>query len=108
MKTFLALLSLLPFVLHAQETESAHQPKLRGAIMMANSHIPAAENSNNAIDVLPSWGIDLDYFFHRRWSVAFISDIKLFKATFTIWRQQCKEEFRGMLVYLPMHWMWLK
>ncbi len=77
MKNALTLLLLLPLILHAQEKESAHQPKIRGAIMMANSHIPAAENSTNAIDVLPAWGIDLDYFFHKRWSVAFITDIKL-------------------------------
>ncbi len=65
------------FVL-AQETESnEHKPKIRGAIMMANSHIPKATEGGKSVHVVPTWGIDVDYFFHSRWSVGFQSDVKL-------------------------------
>ena len=59
------------------ETKPAHQPKIRGAIMMANSHVPKAiEGSINGV-IIPTWGFDIDYFFHPRWSLALQSDIKL-------------------------------
>ena len=45
------------------ETKPAHQPKIRGAIMMANSHVPKAiEGSINGV-IIPTWGFDIDYFF---------------------------------------------
>jgi hypothetical protein len=62
----------------AQESESkAHQQKIRGAIMMANSHIPKATEGENEIVIVPVWGFDVDYFFHPRWSVAIQGDVKL-------------------------------
>lgn len=77
----LVIICLLPFWLHGQEfTEghsTKHKPQLRGAIMMANSHIPAAKEGGKSILIVPTWGVDVDYFFHKRWSVAVQSDIKL-------------------------------
>lgn len=54
-----------------------HKPKIRGAIMMANSHVPKALEDGKQVTIIPTWGFDVDYFFHSRWSVALQGDIKL-------------------------------
>ncbi len=78
-KTF--LLTVISFVFGfaiAQETErNEHKPKIRGAIMMANSHVPNATGGGKEVTVIPTWGFDVDYFFNLRWSVALQGDIKL-------------------------------
>lgn len=84
MKHFLLFSWLFLFIgpLMAQEhnleqAESGHTPRWRGAIMMGNSHVPRAFDGEKNILVIPTWGFDVDYYFHPRWSVAFQSDIKL-------------------------------
>jgi hypothetical protein len=68
----------LPFMLLAQEEDSdTHASRIRGAIMMGNSHIPQAYEGGKSVIVIPVYGFDLDYFFHRRWSVGMQADIKL-------------------------------
>jgi len=47
--------------------EETHKPQIRGAIMMANSHVPNAMQGEKSIAVIPAWGFDLDYFFHPHW-----------------------------------------
>jgi hypothetical protein len=65
-------------MISAQEPESDEfKPTIRGAIMMANSHIPKSFEGEKKIAVLPTWGVDVDYFFHRRWSAAMQADIIL-------------------------------
>jgi hypothetical protein len=62
----------------AQENEDAEQkPKIRGAIMMANSHVPKSFEGNKKVAIIPTWGVDVDYFFHPRWSAAMQADIML-------------------------------
>lgn len=62
----------------AQEAAGTdYKPKIRGAIMMANSHVPNATEGGKKVTIVPTWGFDIDYFFHRHWSVAFQVDIKL-------------------------------
>src|SRR6187549_1008069 len=62
----------------AQEEEgSANKPKIRGAILMANSHVPKATEGGKKVTIIPTWGFDIDYFFHPRWSVALQGDVKL-------------------------------
>ena len=62
----------------AQEKESEeHKPKVRAAILMANSHVPYATNGGEEVVIIPTWGFDIDYFFHSRWSVALQGDLKL-------------------------------
>lgn len=74
-------LVLLGFVLQTLAQESVvmdeHRPMVRGAIMMANSHIPNATEGGHKVAIVPTWGFDVDYFFHPRWSVALRGDIKL-------------------------------
>jgi hypothetical protein len=65
--------------LFAQDNSESkeHKPQIRGAIMMANSHVPNSFLNTKTTTIMPTWGMDLDYFFHKRWSVAMQGDIKL-------------------------------
>lgn len=45
--------------------------------MMAYSHVPSATEGGTSVAVIPTWGLDVDYYFHRRWSAAIQIDIKL-------------------------------
>jgi hypothetical protein len=60
-----------------QEIEKPFTPMIRGAIAMENSHVPNATEGGQKVSIIPGWGIDIDYYFHRRWSVAWQGDIKL-------------------------------
>lgn len=72
------ILTCLSLLTNAQESEKkAFKPKIRGAIMMANSHVPTATEGGKTVTVIPTWGFDVDYFFHPRWSVALQGDIKI-------------------------------
>ncbi|HWA34827.1 MAG TPA: hypothetical protein VG737_11880 [Cyclobacteriaceae bacterium] len=77
MKYYSFIIAILLFegMAHAQQEE--HRPQIRGAIMMANSHVPSAIEGPLSGVIIPVWGFDVDYFFHRRWSVALQGDIKL-------------------------------
>lgn len=75
---FIGLLILMSTLIKAQEIQSEeHKPKIRGAIMMANSHVPNATKGGKEVAIVPTWGFDVDYFFYRRWSVAIQGDVKL-------------------------------
>jgi hypothetical protein len=75
--SFLMAFVLLSGFVSAQEaTEEFHQ-KIRGAIMMGNSHMPKATEGGNHVAIIPVWGFDVDYYFHKRWSVAIQGDVKL-------------------------------
>ena len=71
------LISFFQSAIAQEEEQSEHQKKIRGALMMANSHVPNSTNGDKQVVVIPTWGFDVDYFFHRRWSVAFQGDVKL-------------------------------
>lgn len=74
----LMFLTFLSFNTHSQnEVKDDDLPKFRGAIMMANSHVPAATEAGKKVAIMPTWGFDFDYFFHKRWSVALQGDVKL-------------------------------
>ncbi|TDK45423.1 hypothetical protein [Algoriphagus formosus] len=80
--TFLIFgLSLFGLVGFAQENESeeegSHVPKIRAVIMMANSHVPNAFEGEKRVAIIPAWGLDVDYYFHSKWSVAFQADMKV-------------------------------
>jgi hypothetical protein len=75
LNAFLLLTSLSAL---GQEYEIAeHKPMIRGAIMMANSHVPTATEGGIEVPIISTWGMDVDYFFHRRWSLALQADVKL-------------------------------
>lgn len=78
-KTFLFLLLIATSWLssYAQEGTEAFRPSLRGAIMMANSHVPTANTNGKDVVIIPTWGFDVNYQFHRRWSTGLQAEIKL-------------------------------
>jgi len=76
--SFFLLLLIKQCPAFAQEIEvNSYQPKIRGAIMMANSHVPNAFEGDKKVVVIPAWGFDVDYLFHPRISIALQGDIKL-------------------------------
>jgi len=76
--TVLLLFVVLSTTCLAQEAEpESFKPRIRGAIMMANAHVPQASEGEKKIAIIPTWGFDVDYVFHKRWSVALQSDIKI-------------------------------
>lgn len=74
---FLLLLFDISITIAQESEEGGHKPKIRGAIMMANSHVPNAFEGDVKVVLIPTWGFDVDYFFHPRWSVALQGDVKL-------------------------------
>ena len=68
------------------EIEPYHKHRL--TIMMANSHIPAANNINDqdAVFIVPTWGFDYDYWLSPKWAVGPHNDLVL---------QQYKIETKG-------------
>ena len=66
----------------AQEIEEKAEsedfrPQIRGAIIMMNAHVPGSFEEDRKVAVIPAWGMDVDYFFHPRWSAALQVDLKL-------------------------------
>jgi len=76
--TLLLLLFQFCVAAMAQEKEAEpFVPKIRGAVMMLNSHIPKATEGGKKIAVTPGWGFDVDYMFRKWCSVAVQTDVKL-------------------------------
>jgi hypothetical protein len=75
---FLVPLMILAQAIYAQETpkESSGQ-QLRGAVMMAYSHIPQAFEGEKTVAIIPAWGLDLGYHFSQKWAIYTQTDIKL-------------------------------
>jgi hypothetical protein len=77
-KLILALCVWMPCTLLAQEEkDEPFVPKIRGAIMMANSHVPSATQGGKEVIIIPMWGFDVFYSFHKRWSIGIQTDVKL-------------------------------
>lgn len=75
--TLIAASCLFAFAAFCQDKSLSHKPMIRGAIMMANSHVPKAIEGSFQGVIIPTWGLDIDYFFHKHWSAALQGDIKL-------------------------------
>lgn len=111
-KTLLILLVLLGFAKQgfAQEEETgSHRPKIRAAILMANTHVPNSFEGDKKVILLPTWGFDVDYFFHRKWSVALQGDVKI--QSFEVEKEGVQLErsypvvFSGVIHYHALrHW----
>lgn len=76
------LIGLMPLRAHAQEVKleesnHAHQKALWGAIVMANTHVPTHFLEGDGVLIIPTWGLDLVYRYHPKWSVGLQADIKL-------------------------------
>lgn len=81
MKTFWALCffflgtSLPVLAQEEKEEEEPHAPQIRVALMMANTHAPKAFEGEKQVAIIPTWGADVDYFFHPKWSIALQADL---------------------------------
>ncbi len=60
------------------KSEEAFYPH-RLTMMMANSHIPAADQANGGktFFVVPTWGFNYDYWFTRKWAIGLHNDLVL-------------------------------
>jgi hypothetical protein len=111
-KLLFSLVLVICFNLTSQAQEEAlkvHQQKIRGAVMMANSHVPQSTNGGKEVAVIPTWGFDVDYFFHPRWSVALQGDIKLqsfeIEHEGVVFEKSYPVAFAGVIHYHAMrHW----
>ena len=59
----------------------------RIAILIGHTHIPALQNGRGFL--IPSWGLDYEYWFTRSWGVGLHSDLEL--QTFLIERSESEE-----------------
>jgi len=73
----LLLVAITPYAYAQESVVEEFKPKIRGAVMMANSHVPNATEGDKKVAIIPTWGFDFDYFFRPRWSIALQGDIKL-------------------------------
>lgn len=58
-------------------SDRKYEPCIDASIMMANSHVPSAIDGNKKNIIFPTWGLDINYHFFKRWAVSFQSDVKL-------------------------------
>jgi len=74
---FMTTLLFLPERTIAQEGEESERPKHRITVMMANSHIPSADNidGQNAVFIAPTWALNYDYWISEKFAVGVHSDL---------------------------------
>lgn len=69
-------------------TKEENIPPFRVAALIGHTVVPAEHAGTRVI--VPSWGLDLEYWFGRKWGVGLHSDIEL--ESFVIIRQGVEEE----------------
>ncbi|MGB6037965.1 MAG: hypothetical protein WBG42_16940 [Cryomorphaceae bacterium] len=72
---------LFPAGSQAQEAEKTNRPKHRITAMMANSHIPAADNieGQNSVFIAPTWALNYDYWLSEKFAIGVHSDLVIQK-----------------------------
>jgi len=81
--TFLLAVSLLLYVpLLGQHQNPGHSPettehfkKFRAAVLIGHTFIPTRHSSERLI--IPSWGLDIEYWFNATWGLGLHNDIEL-------------------------------
>ena len=71
-------LTIVLFSLHivAQEKHETHKP-FRISPILSHSYIPAATSHGNEYFIVPSFGLDLEYWFSHKWGIGFHNDLTL-------------------------------
>lgn len=59
---------------HAETEEFKH---FRVAMNIGHGYIPSASKENNTAVVLPTWGLDLEYWFTEKWGMGFKGDVEI-------------------------------
>jgi hypothetical protein len=75
----LTLLTGTPMSSALAQGEESNENKHRVTIVMANSHIPAANKvaSQHPVFIVPTWGVNYDYWFTPKWAIGLQNDIVL-------------------------------
>ncbi len=77
------LLLLLSYNLLAQQEQASGEvsgfnfKRHRLTVVMANSHVQKVVHEQTSFFIIPTWGLDYDYFFTRRFALGIKHDIKL-------------------------------
>ena len=68
-----------PLITFSQETDTSERHHHRLSMMMASVHVPAANNVKNQSEfyIVPTWGINYDYWFTSRCAIGLHNDIEL-------------------------------
>ena len=117
MKHLLLAMLLVPAVTltsAAQSTEEKTESntRWRAVLMMANSHIPKASEGGQVVEVIPTWGLDLDYRVNPQWSFSLQTDIKVQSFEVEENGAQLSRSFPITVAmvshyYLPKHWSFM-
>lgn len=72
---FCCFIISLPALAQTEEEDKERKPH-RLTLMMANSHIPSADNVNGdkRIFIVPSWGLNYDYWISEKWAFGLHND----------------------------------
>lgn len=93
----LILLANLPLVnyaqhgttyMHIEKTHHDEMPHLRAAVLIGHTLIPAEHAGEHFF--IPSWGLDIEYWFSKKWGVGLHSDLEL--ETFVILKERGADE----------------
>jgi hypothetical protein len=93
---FTALFFCLPFISTAQhaekhsfDTHGQHEkmPHFRAAVFIGHTLIPVQGSGENFF--IPSWGVDIEYWFTRQWAIGLHSDLEI--ETFVISEGEAEE-----------------
>lgn len=63
---------------HKHHTSDTHEFKqFRTAITIGHGHMPTASNEGTKFLVMPTWGLDFQFFFNKKWAIGIKSDLEI-------------------------------
>lgn len=82
--TLLLLLAICqPIFSQSHNEENNHEIKhFRVAVAIGHAYIPKAKSENSTVVVIPTFGLDFQYWFNHKWGIALKSDLEI--ATYRI------------------------
>lgn len=96
-----AFLGVVLFTAQAQPAEN-HGRSWRGAVIIGHTLIPARHTAERVF--IPSWGLDLEYWFDRQWGLGLHSDIEI--ASFVIQRGAEEQVVRAYPLIATLDLLW--
>ncbi|HMO38158.1 MAG TPA: hypothetical protein PKC76_04705 [Saprospiraceae bacterium] len=61
---------------HSEAPNKAHFPHFRGAILLGHTFVPTSLPREQHT-VIPSWGLDIEYWFSQSWAIGLHNDLEL-------------------------------
>ena len=75
---FLLLMVCQPLLSQSHTDEEPHEFKhFRVAAAIGHAYIPKAKSENSTVVVIPTLGLDLQYWFNHKWGIALKNDIEI-------------------------------